>query len=117
MMWGNGMGWGGWLLMTLTTVAFWAVVVFGIVALFRGSGGLGPRDGRRDRDARQILDGGRCGCGGVRGAARGRVGDPGVVAARAPRQECQRRSDRHREQQPVAVSAGTARGLCRRLRR
>ena len=45
MMWGNGMGWGGWLLMTLTTVAFWAVVVFGIVALFRGSGGPGPRDG------------------------------------------------------------------------
>ena len=56
MMWGNGMGWGGWLLMTLTTVAFWAVVVFGIVALFRGSGGPGPRDGRREREARQILD-------------------------------------------------------------
>ena len=56
MMWGNGMGWGGWLLMTLTTVAFWAVVVFGIVALFRGSGGPGPRDGSRDADARQILD-------------------------------------------------------------
>ncbi len=56
MMWGNGMGWGGWLLMTLTTVAFWAVVVFGIVALFRGSGGPSPRDGRREREARQILD-------------------------------------------------------------
>ncbi|GAA4400292.1 SHOCT domain-containing protein [Ornithinibacter aureus] len=56
MTWGNGMGWGGWLLMTLTTVAFWAVVVFGIVALFRGSGGSGPRDGIRDRDARKILD-------------------------------------------------------------
>ena len=56
MMWGNGMGWGGWLLKTLTTVAFWAVVVFGIVALFRGSGGPGPRDGIRDRDARKILD-------------------------------------------------------------
>ena len=56
MMWGNGMGWGGWLLMSLTTVAFWAVVVFGIVALFRDSGGPGPRDGRRDGDARRILD-------------------------------------------------------------
>ena len=56
MTWGNGMGWGGWLLMTLTTVAFWAVVVFGIVALFRGSGGPGPRDARRDGDARRILD-------------------------------------------------------------
>ena len=56
MMWGNGMGWGGWLLMTLTTVAFWAVVVFGIVALFRGSGGPGPRDGHQELDARKILD-------------------------------------------------------------
>jgi putative membrane protein len=56
MMWGNGMGWGGWLLMTLTTVVFWAVVVFGIVALFRGSGGSVPHGGRRDTDARKILD-------------------------------------------------------------
>ena len=56
MMWGNGMGWGGWLLMTLTTVAFWALVVFGIVALFRGAGGVGPRSSGRQQDARQILD-------------------------------------------------------------
>ena len=56
MMWGNGMGWGGWLLMTLTTVAFWALVVFGIVALFRGTGGSGPRDRDPERGARQILD-------------------------------------------------------------
>ena len=38
MMWSNGMGWGGWLLMALTTVGFWALVVFGVVALFRGTG-------------------------------------------------------------------------------
>lgn len=56
MMWGNGMGWGGWLLMTLTTVGFWALVVFGIVALFRGTGGSVPRGGSRERDAQQILD-------------------------------------------------------------
>ena len=56
MMWGNSTGWGGWLLMTLTMVAFWALVVFGIVALFRGTGGMGPRDGRLELDARQILD-------------------------------------------------------------
>ena len=56
MMWGNGMGWGGWLLMTLTTVAFWALVVFGIVALFRGTSGSGPRDRDPERGARQILD-------------------------------------------------------------
>ena len=56
MMWGNGMGWGGWLLMTLTTVAFWALVVFGIVALFRGTSGSGLRDRDPERGARQILD-------------------------------------------------------------
>ena len=32
------------------------MVVFGIVALFRGSGRPGPRDGHRDGDARRILD-------------------------------------------------------------
>ena len=55
MIWSTGMGWGGWLLMGLTMVAFWALVVFGVVALFRGAGSrtLGPD---RDREARQILD-------------------------------------------------------------
>lgn len=31
----DGMGWGGWLLMTMGMVAFWALVVFAIVAIFR----------------------------------------------------------------------------------
>lgn len=56
MMWGGGMGWGAWLLMALTTVAFWALVVFGIVALFRGTGGAGTREPDPGRGARQILD-------------------------------------------------------------
>lgn len=58
MMWGNGMGWGGWLLMFLTTVAFWALVVFGIVALFRGTGRFGQGEPGREREnaARRILD-------------------------------------------------------------
>lgn len=56
MMWGNGMGWGGWLLMTLTMVAFWALVVFAIVALFRGTGGSVPRGESRPRDAQELLD-------------------------------------------------------------
>ena len=56
MMWGNGMGWGGWLLMTLTTVGLWALVVFGIVVLFRGTGTAGPRDRDPEPGARQILD-------------------------------------------------------------
>lgn len=51
MMWSNGMGWGGWLLMSVTTVAFWALVVFGIVALFRGTRDSGSRPGRRDEDS------------------------------------------------------------------
>lgn len=57
MMWNNGMGWGGWLLMSVTTVAFWAMVVFGIVALFRGTRDSGPQSPRRDEDSAQhILD-------------------------------------------------------------
>lgn len=30
------MGWGGWILMTLAMVALWALVVFVVLALFRG---------------------------------------------------------------------------------
>jgi putative membrane protein len=57
MMWGYGTGWGGWLLMTLIMVAFWALVIFGIVALFRGPVRPGPRraDGGGG-DAQRILD-------------------------------------------------------------
>jgi len=58
MMWSNGMGWAGWLFMSLTALAFWALVVFAVVALFRGSrpdttpsGGPGV-----DHDPRLILD-------------------------------------------------------------
>lgn len=56
MMWGYGTGWGGWLLMTLVMVAFWALVVFGIVALFRGPVAHGPRSADRGGDAQRILD-------------------------------------------------------------
>lgn len=56
MMWSEGMGWGGWLLMSLTTVGFWALVVFGIVALFRGTREGGPPGPSRESDAQHILD-------------------------------------------------------------
>ena len=37
MMWNyDGMGWAGWLVMAVTALAFWALVVFAVVALFRG---------------------------------------------------------------------------------
>ena len=37
----GGMGWGGWLVMTLAMVAFWALVVFAVVSITRGDG---PRE-------------------------------------------------------------------------
>ncbi len=41
--WAGGLGWGSWILMTVAMVAFWAVVVYGVVALFRpGRGGDAP---------------------------------------------------------------------------
>lgn len=54
---GHGMGWGGWVVMTVVMVLFWALVVFAVVALFRGTG-RGPRvDGAGEqRDAMTILD-------------------------------------------------------------
>ncbi|WP_404380337.1 SHOCT domain-containing protein [Knoellia locipacati] len=56
MMWNDGMGWTGWLLMSLTAIAFWALVVVAVVALFRGtrSDPKQTRDG--NDDARRILD-------------------------------------------------------------
>jgi len=33
----DGAGWGGWLVMTLAMIAFWAMVIVAAVALFRGS--------------------------------------------------------------------------------
>lgn len=55
-MWGNGMGCPVWLFVALTAVAFWALVIFGIVALFRGTDRSGAGDRARARDSRQILD-------------------------------------------------------------
>jgi putative membrane protein len=54
MMWSNGMGWGGWIVMTLTLVAFWSLVVFAAIAIFRGD--RESRTGPRERDPEQILD-------------------------------------------------------------
>ncbi len=52
MMWGwNGWSWWGWLLMMFSMVAFWGLLIWGIVALFRRSG-----DGRPERpDPERIL--------------------------------------------------------------
>ena len=43
MWWHNGLGWGGWVVMTLTMVAFWSLVVLLMIVIFRGEGGRGRR--------------------------------------------------------------------------
>ncbi len=53
----GNMGWGGWLVMGLIVAAFWALVVLGVVALFRsttnsvssGSGGVAGNPGPAPR--------------------------------------------------------------------
>jgi putative membrane protein len=51
----DGVGWGGWIVMTLAMVAFWALVVFAVLALFRTQrSGESTTTGRGD--PMQILD-------------------------------------------------------------
>ena len=50
----DGAGWGGWLVMTIAMIAFWAMVVVAVVVLFRGtrsSQEISPR-----QDPMDILD-------------------------------------------------------------
>jgi len=72
MWWNNGMNWGGmggigaggWVVMTIVMLAFWALVVAGVVALFRngratgsGSGAKASDSGRTDNgSADKVLD-------------------------------------------------------------
>ncbi|NGP08746.1 SHOCT domain-containing protein [Rhodococcus sp. 14C212] len=59
-MWGSGaMGWVGWMVMTLAMIGFWALVAFGIAALFRTGSAPPPADPLRvldDRFARGEID-------------------------------------------------------------
>lgn len=56
MWWHNGMGWGGWIVMTLTLVAFWSLVVFVVIAIFRGDSDSRPGYGAERPTPSQILD-------------------------------------------------------------
>lgn len=56
MWWNDGMGWGGWVVMTLTMLAFWSLVVFGVVAIFRGDREDRTTQVPSERDPLQILD-------------------------------------------------------------
>ena len=56
MMWNTGTGWAAWLVMTLAVVGVWAVVIFGIVAAFRGITDSRGQNSEASRDADRILD-------------------------------------------------------------
>jgi putative membrane protein len=57
MWWNDGMGAGGWVVMTLVMVGFWLLVVLAVVALFRGLSRDGQASGpAAPRDPQQILD-------------------------------------------------------------
>lgn len=52
----DGAGWGGWVVMTLVMLGFWALVIFAVVAIFRGVGkSSGPDERTSRRDPLQIL--------------------------------------------------------------
>ena len=50
----DGAGWGGWLVMTVAMIAFWALVVFAVVALSRSA--TSSRDSASREDPMNILD-------------------------------------------------------------
>ncbi|PND49804.1 hypothetical protein CQZ88_22800 [Rhodococcus sp. ENV425] len=53
--WG-AMGWVGWLLMALVMVGFWALVVFGIAAVFRPERRIGTGSEPHGDDPARLLD-------------------------------------------------------------
>ena len=53
----DGIGWGGWIAMTLMMVAFWGLVIFAVVAIFRStSTATGPAESAASRDPMRTLD-------------------------------------------------------------
>lgn len=53
----GGTGWAGWLVMVVVMVAFWGLVILGVVAIFRGIGKTDePVERTNRRDPMQILD-------------------------------------------------------------
>ena len=55
--WYGGVGWGGWLLMSLMMLAFWTLIVVAVVAVVRSLRRDEDRPGYRGTsDARQLLD-------------------------------------------------------------
>ncbi len=59
--WNNdAMGWGGWIAMALLMVAFWGLIIFAVVAIFRGTtrttGPTDPSAPAGHRDPMNTLD-------------------------------------------------------------
>ena len=52
----GGPGWGGWIVMTLMMLAFWALLVFGGIALYRATRPDDSRPSRDNGDAQRLLD-------------------------------------------------------------
>lgn len=51
----HNFGWGWWMLMSIGMVAFWALVVYGIVWLIRGGQGSQSQDGAPPEPPKEIL--------------------------------------------------------------
>ena len=56
MWWNDGVGWGGWVVMSLTMVAFWAPVIVVVFAIFRGDRDSRPQGTAGQHDPARILD-------------------------------------------------------------
>jgi len=53
----DGLGWGGWIAMTLMMVAFWGLVIYAVVAIFRRtSNTTRPAELAASRDPMRTLD-------------------------------------------------------------
>lgn len=52
----DGVGWGGWLVMVIGMIAFWGLVVWAVIAIFRSTQPSTASDSTAHRDPLDILD-------------------------------------------------------------
>ena len=52
----GGIGWGGWIVMTLMMLAFWALLIFGGVAIYRSTRRDDHQSPQGRADAQRLLD-------------------------------------------------------------
>lgn len=56
MWWYDGMGWGGWIAMTLAMVVFWSLLFYGLFAIVRAAGDSRVAARAAGRDPLEVLD-------------------------------------------------------------